>query len=45
MAKAPDEILDPVARGSLYPTEPVESAEAAIRIDLDVAGSGEKRRD
>jgi hypothetical protein len=41
MAKAPDKILDPFARGSLYSTEEPEFTEAIARIDLEVAGSGE----
>ena len=41
MVKAPDKVLDPVARGSLYPTAQPESTEGVARIDLDVVGSGE----
>jgi hypothetical protein len=41
MANAPDKVLDPVARGSLYPAAQPESKEGIVRIDLDVVGSGE----
>ncbi|MBV8453588.1 MAG: hypothetical protein JOZ29_15150 [Deltaproteobacteria bacterium] len=41
MAKAPAKVLDPVARGSLYPAAQPESTEGIVRIDLDVVGSGE----
>jgi hypothetical protein len=41
MAKAPDKILDPFARGSLYSTEEPESTEGIAQIELEVAGSGE----
>jgi hypothetical protein len=41
-AKAPDKILDPVARGgSLYPIAEPDSIKGVARIDLDVVGSGE----
>ncbi|GEM_PF-3044178 len=41
MAEASDRVLDPMTFGSLYPSIQVDPKEDAVRIELDVTGSGE----